>query len=213
MIFLHDGRKCITIDKSSGLVLGANYAHKSVGEGHLGAVQPHLHEPEDSIKREEADRKRDANIQIRCYELWVKAGRPPNLNDANNAPAFGNYQNEAVMYRARGDNFYSIEGTTNAKEALGLLKDWSTSLVQLDLAAIGAIGLFIGFTDFARSPILGFWHLHGPGRCIAILELACIGLSSLSFFVSLSFGQLLLNALPGAIQRVPVGAEPAHRSH
>jgi hypothetical protein len=104
--------------------------------------------------------------------------------------------------RSRGKS-YTIDGKNNAKEALGFLKDWSTSLVQLDLAAIGAIGIFVGFTDFARSPVLGIGYLSGLARIAAVVELICIGLSALSFFISLLFGQLLLNALPGAVQRIP----------
>ncbi len=98
---------------------------------------------------------------------------------------------------------YARDGTANIKEALGFLKDWSTSLVQLDLAAIGSIGLFIGFSDFARSPILAIGHLHHLAGRVAVAEVTCVGLSALSFFISLAFGLFLLNSLPGAAQRYP----------
>jgi hypothetical protein len=90
---------------------------------------------------------------------------------------------------------------------LGFLRDWGTSLVQLDTAAIGALGPFLGFGDFARSPVLGIGYLHHAALKIAIAEVVLIGLSALSFFISLIFGLLLLNALPGAIQRVPVNLD------
>jgi hypothetical protein len=102
---------------------------------------------------------------------------------------------------------YTRIGTANIKEALGFLKDWSTSLVQLDLAAIGAIGLFIGFSDFGRSPMLEIGHLNHLARRVAIAEVACVGLSALSFFISLYFGLLLLNSLPGAAQRFPCNTD------
>jgi hypothetical protein len=41
---------------------------------------------------------------------------------------------------------------------------------------------------------------------MAILEVIFIVLSAGSFFTSLTFGLLLLYALPGAVQRVPVNA-------
>jgi hypothetical protein len=98
---------------------------------------------------------------------------------------------------------YRKDATVNIKEALGFLKDFSTSLVQLDLAAIGTIGLFVGFSDFAQSPILGIGHLNGLAWFVSFAEAACIGLSALAFFTSLYFGLLLLNSLPGAAQRFP----------
>jgi hypothetical protein len=47
-------------------------------------------------------------------------------------------------------------------------------------------------------------------RCIAIGEVFFIVLSALSFFTSLAFGLFLLNALPGAAQRVPADPKALH---
>lgn len=146
----------------------------------------------------EADVRREALLQICCHELWVQNGRQ--------LPAdFNQYLPQAgpAMYRTKQGMHYRTDGKVNTKEALGFLKDWSTSLIQLDSAAIAAIGLFVGFSDFTRSPILGIGDLHDWAWGIAILEVSCIVLSALSFFISLAFGLFLLNALPGAAQRVP----------
>jgi hypothetical protein len=79
-----------------------------------------------------------ALLQIRCHELWVQDGRQPSAD-------FNQYLLQAgeAMYRTREQKHYRTDGTVNATEALGFLKDWGTSLVQLDTAAIGAIGLLV----------------------------------------------------------------------
>jgi hypothetical protein len=162
-------------------------------------VQQRIADAGGVIETCEAAVKKEALLQIRCYELWVQNGRQPAANFNQYLP-----QAEQAMYRTRQGMHYRTDGTVNTKEALGFLKDWSTSLIQLDSAALAAIGLFVGFGDFTRSPILGIGDLHHLARSIAIAEVICIGLSALSFFISLIFGLLLLNALPGAAQRVPV---------
>jgi hypothetical protein len=149
----------------------------------------------------EADVRRDALLQIRCHELWVQNGRQLPANFNQYLPQAGQ-----AMYITQQGLQYRIDGTVNAKEALGFLKDWSTSVVQLDSAAIAAIGLFVGISDFTRSPIVGIGELHHWRLFIAILEVIFIVVSAGSFFTSLTFGLFLLNALPGAVQRVPVNA-------
>jgi hypothetical protein len=149
----------------------------------------------------EAAVKKKALLQIRCYELWVKDGRKPAV--AVNANTYLNKAEQEETYETTKNMSYRIDGTINTKEALGFLKDWSTSLVQLDSAALAALGLFVGFSDFARSPILGIGDLHHFAKLFAIVEVIFIGLSALSFFISLAAGLFLLNALPGAVQRVP----------
>jgi hypothetical protein len=163
-----------------------------------------------------------STLPQRCHELWVQNGRPlpadfnqylPQahhelwVQNGRPLPAdFNQYLPQAqAMYDTNGMQ-YRIDGTVNAKEALGFLKDWSTSVVQLDSAAIAAIGLFVGIRDFTRSPIVGIGELHHWRLLMAILEVIFIVLSAGSFFTSLTFGLLLLYALPGAVQRVPVNA-------
>jgi hypothetical protein len=112
---------------------------------------------EDQRPGYEARARREARRQIRAHELWVNNGCQRNIGD------YLARADEEMTYhfmRRKKKFVYARDGTANIKEALGFLKDWSTSLVQLDLAAIGSIGLFIGFSDFARSPILAIGHLH-----------------------------------------------------
>jgi hypothetical protein len=92
----------------------------------------------------EADVRRDALLQIRCHELWVQNGRQLPANFNQYLPQAGQ-----AMYITQQGLQYRIDGTVNAKEALGFLKDWSTSVVQLDSAAIAAIGLS---SELAISP-------------------------------------------------------------
>jgi hypothetical protein len=169
--------------------------------GRLAAAGDGAAVEEEHRLRVEGEVRRDALRQIRCHELWVLDGRQPGAD-------FGQYLNQAgqAMYTTKQGTQYRADVTVNTKEALGFLKDWSTSLIQLDTAAIGAIGLFVGFGDFARSTILNIWRSSNSAQVIGVLELTCIGLSTVSFFSSLVFGLFLLNALPGAAQRVPVNA-------
>jgi hypothetical protein len=102
----------------------------------------------------ESEKTYEAIRQIRGYEIWVQRGRlaPPSL-----AQCVADAGGEAMYFK--GANQYRTDGSVNTKEALAFLKDWATSLVQLDTAAIGAIGLFVGFTNLAKSPILGIGNL------------------------------------------------------
>ena len=158
-----------------------------------GAVEDRLPEFEPAARREALE-------QILGHELWARAGRPAGQHAIYVAQA-----RQRPMY-TKGDKEYTRDATANAKEALGFLKDWATSLIQLDLAVVGALGIFVGFSDFVRSPVFAIGHLHGLPQSIAIAEVVCIGLSAVAIFLSLFFGLMLLNALPGAAQRLPVNA-------
>jgi len=74
--------------------------------------------------------------------------------------------------------------------AAGLMKDWTTSLIQLQTAALGVIGALAGYTDLSKLVL-------PPGQIIIL------ALTAIAFTVSLFFGVLLLNLLPGCVQRLP----------
>jgi hypothetical protein len=82
---------------------------------------------------------------------------------------------------------YSIDGANNIKEALGFIKDWVTALIQLQTAAIAAIGAFSGF-DVPQ---------------LSLLEAVLIGLTVIALGLSIGVGSILLNMLPGCVQRKP----------
>jgi hypothetical protein len=89
---------------------------------------------------------------------------------------------------------YRKQGTENIKEALSFLKDWVTSLVQLETGALAVFGL----AAIGAIPI--------SIKVFAAFELVFIILSGLSILISMAYGLTLLNALPGAVQRVPASA-------
>jgi hypothetical protein len=64
--------------------------------------------------------------------------------------------------------------------AAGLMKDWTTSLIQLQTAALGVIGALAGYTDLSKLVL-------PPGQIIIL------ALTAIAFTVSLFFGVLLLN--------------------
>ena len=68
--------------------------------------------------------------------------------------------------------------------AAGLMKDWTTALIQLQTAALGVIGALVGYADFSKFAL--------PSGQVVIVALAAV-----AFAVSLFFGVLLLNLLPG----------------
>jgi hypothetical protein len=159
----------------------------------------------------EADVKKTAYLQIRCYELWAKDG----CNDAIDVAAYMNQAEEETIYPTRKGLFYRIDGTINKTEALGFLKDWSTSLVQLDTGAIAAIGLFVRYTDFAHSPIHGIADLRDGARYLAIVEVISIALSALSFFLSLVEAErvdFLRRGQPGCPLQCLPGNRPARHA-
>jgi len=83
-------------------------------------------------------------------------------------------------------NTIQVDGDQNLKEALGFVKDWVTSLIGIETAAIGAIGAFFEFK--AEK------HLSVPDA--VLLDGAMI-----SFLVSIICGAYVLNMLPGCAQR------------
>ena len=120
-------------------------------------------------------------------QLAHPAHPPPTQNDFRAVA-------EQHFYITRDSKIYLRDGSQNNKEALGFIKDWVSSLITLDTAAIGAIGAFISFKDFP--------HLFLSTFPLATFITAGLGL--FFFTLSISEGVLLLNALPGAIQRFPV---------
>jgi len=88
---------------------------------------------------------------------------------------------------------YRINGIDNIKEALGFIKDWVTSIIQIQTAAIAAIGTFVGLSGFPK---------------LSVVETLLIALTVICFTVSIINGGMLLHMLPGCVQRVPHN-EPA----
>jgi len=74
--------------------------------------------------------------------------------------------------------------------AAGLMKDWTTALIQLQTAALGVIGALVGYADFSKFAL--------PSGQVLIVAAAAV-----AFAISLFCGVLLLNLLPGCVQRLP----------
>jgi hypothetical protein len=121
----------------------------------------------------------------------LEHGRRPAQPDNVDAALVANAL--AHFYQTKGGKIYLRDGSQNSKEALGFIKDWVTSLITIDTAAIGAMGAFIGFKDF-------------PNVFISTHALLPLLPAAVAFTVSIVFGVFTLNALPGAIQRFPVDA-------
>ena len=123
------------------------------------------------------------------------------------ADATAGLRPEAGRYLVRANgNSYRKDGTANFKEALGFLKDWVTAIVQLETVAIGVIGTIVGFTDLPRLPLGGIRsleHLPKLQAGCALAETFFLIASAACFGRSIRWGYWLLNALPGAAQRVP----------
>jgi Protein of unknown function (DUF2934) len=126
-------------------------------------------------------------VSARARILWEQAGCPTDRDQE----FWFDAENE--FYETQG-HVYRRDGTKNIKEALGFIKDWVTSLIQLQTAAIGAIGGFIGLKDSSNYSLSKF-------------EWPFLVITVLSFMVSIWMGVAILNALPGATQRIP--ANPA----
>src|SRR5271166_5188669 len=64
----------------------------------------------------ENELRRDALLQIRCYELWLEKGRPLNVN-------LTDYLEEAAqtIYTTKRGMQYRADVMVNTKEALGFL--------------------------------------------------------------------------------------------
>ncbi len=74
--------------------------------------------------------------RTRAYFLWVDAGRPLERDaaefwqQAQQEIANGN----CYIYKRKGTVFvYGKDGSMNKKDALSFVKDWVTSLIQLEL--------------------------------------------------------------------------------
>jgi hypothetical protein len=78
----------------------------------------------------------------------------------------------------------------NLKEALGLLKDWVTTLLSLQTTIIAAVAALVGF--------------HGPSDFVqlTIWQTLAATFAALGSLISIFSGVFLLNMLPAAAQRV-----------
>ena len=83
---------------------------------------------------------------------------------------------------------YTILLDTNQKEALGFIKDWATSILQLETAVIGAFGAALVLKD---TPEFTLTAMQAAGLLPALTMLV----------ISMFCGTMLLNMLPGAVQR------------
>jgi hypothetical protein len=156
-------------------------------------------------------------ITTRAYHLWIEAGRP-RAEDQNPSGFFLRAEeefkeNEFYHFKKYGKVFvYRKDGATNIKEALSFVKDWITSLIQLEVGALGVFGLAAGFSNIfvttvgTATPPAAVPSL---SKAFACFELLLIILSGLFILLSIAFGLTLLNSLPGAMQRLPVS--PAAR--
>jgi hypothetical protein len=157
---------------------------------------------------------KDEAIEARADDLWAEAGQP---QAPDRAEFFKQAQKEfadGVFYHFKHEKVFVYRkcGTENIKEALSFLKDWVTSLIQLETGALAVFGLAAGFAGIFTS---GEMSSHGPAtaaanpawiKVFAALELFFIVLSGLSILISMTYGLALLNALPGAVQRMPASA-------
>ena len=86
---------------------------------------------------------------------------------------------------------WKVDSSHNLTDALGLLKDWVTTLLSLQTTIIAAVAAFVGF--------------HGPGDFVQMHYYEAVPLwAAVGFSVSSIFGgTFLLNMLPAAAQRVP----------
>jgi hypothetical protein len=157
---------------------------------------------------------KSAAINARADDLEVEAGQPQAqdrdefLKRAEKEFADG----ECYSFRHGRVFVYRKRGTENIKDALSFLKDWVTSLIQLETGALAVFGLAAGFAGIFTSGETSSRSLvttaANPAwiEVFAALELFFIVLSGLSILISLTYGVALLNALPGAVQRVPSSA-------
>jgi Protein of unknown function (DUF2934) len=134
-------------------------------------------------------------VSNRARSLWEKAGCPRDRDhefwfDAEKE--FKHFCNaERPSYETRGGKIYRRAGNTNLLEALSFIKDWVTALITLQTAAIGAIGAVVDWKYISTSPLSKF-------------EWPFLTTTVAAFTVSIVFGVLMLNALPGAAQRIPI---------
>ncbi len=131
--------------------------------------------------------RKHEQVSDRARSLWEEAGCPPDRDKEF-------WFDAEKRFREMQGKVYDINVTKDNVEALGFVKDWITALIQIETAAIGAIGVLIGLKDFPRLPL-------------SIVELLFLAITVLSFTISIIFGVQTLNALPGAAQRIPVSKE------
>jgi hypothetical protein len=116
-------------------------------------------------------------------------------------PCYRFKKNQAVFV-------YRKDGVVNIKDALSFLKDWVTSLIQLETGVLAVFGLAAGFSQvFIQSA-----STSGVGAAATVpawvpwvlgIQLLLIFFSGFSILSSMYYGLMLLAALPGAVQRVP----------
>jgi len=86
---------------------------------------------------------------------------------------------------------YEVRDVTKTlKDALGFLKDWVTSIIQIETALLGAVGAAVILKD-------------RPDISLTELQLYDLLFTAIAFGASICCGIMLLNMLPGAVQRVP----------
>jgi len=90
---------------------------------------------------------------------------------------------------AAGDD-YVVNPNTHMLEALGFLKDWVTSIIQIETALLGGIGAAVVLKDT-------------PDIKLNIYQSLFLLVAAIAFSISIYSGIMLLNMLPGAAQRVP----------
>jgi hypothetical protein len=153
----------------------------------------------------------ESAIKARAQDLWVEARRPADRK----ADEFRSEIHKEEFYRFESDGWvfvYRRDATANTKEALSFLKDWVTSLIQLETGALAVFGLAAGFkeiftsTETARRSGEAAAAIPVFAKFFASLELLLIIFSGSSILVSMAFGLSLLSSLPGAAQRLPANA-------
>jgi hypothetical protein len=153
----------------------------------------------------------ESAIGARAQDLWVEAGRPADRKPDDFKSEI--HKEEFYRFESGGWVFvYRRDATANTKEALSFLKDWVTSLIQLETGALAVFGLAAGFkevfTSTEAAPHSGEAAAAIPvfAKVFAGLELPLIIFSGASILVSMAFGLSLLSSLPGAAQRLPASA-------
>jgi len=169
-------------------------------------------------QRKEAKEELEAAATPRAHDLWVEAGQPDDRSPRDFLKQakyeFYYYVDHNVDHNvdAYPTFVYRKSSTANLPESLSLLKDWVTSVIQLETAALAVFGFAAGFkevfsakaTDAPGSgPVAAITNLD---KMFASTELLFLLLSGLSIVWSIVNGIYLLNALPGAAQRVAANA-------
>jgi hypothetical protein len=93
---------------------------------------------------------------------------------------------------------YDIDQATHI-DALGFLKDWVTSIIQIETALLGGIGAAVVLKNT-------------PDVNLTILQKSILFVGTVAFGISIFSGIMLLNMLPGAAQRVPKKISDAEKN-